>query len=409
MNAYCGIDWAESHHDIAVVDDAGNLLASRRIGDDLTGLHKLLDVLAEHGDTVTDPIPIAIETPRGLLVASLLGTGHEVYAINPMAAARYRDRHTVSRKKSDAQDASVLANILRTDRHEHRPLPNDSELARAIAVLARAQQDAVWNQLDQTNKVRAVLREYYPAALLAFPETKALNSATARILLRAAPTPAKAASLTPRRIEQLLRKAGRTRNLDAEVRRLHRRLHSNEMRMPRAVEGAYGTQLTAMLSQLDAASSAVDQLTQESEDLFATHPDAAIITSMPGLAKTTGARVLARDRRRPLAFRHRRILEGLCRCRARHPGQRPKPHRHCPTRQEQPAGRRRLCMGLFRLDRIARGPGHYDRRKAAGDRHSAAQRNLFNRLLSCLHHCLQHRVTYDETTAFGQHELASAA
>ncbi len=95
MDVYCGIDWAEDHHDIAVVDRDGKLLARRRISDDAGGLATLLALLAEHGDTAGDPVPVAIETPRGLLVACLRATGRAVYPVNPMAVARYRDRHSV--------------------------------------------------------------------------------------------------------------------------------------------------------------------------------------------------------------------------------------------------------------------------------------------------------------------------
>jgi hypothetical protein len=91
-----------------------------RITDDLTGLNALLELLTAHGDSPDTPIPVAIETSRGLLVACLRATGRPVYAINPMAAARYRERHAVSRKKSDHLDATVLANILRTDRTAFR-------------------------------------------------------------------------------------------------------------------------------------------------------------------------------------------------------------------------------------------------------------------------------------------------
>lgn len=160
---YCGIDWAEKTHDVALVDDSGQLLAKRHITDDAAGYKILLDLLAEYGDTEENPIPVAIETSRGLLVAVLRTGKRPVFAINPMAAARYRDRHAVSRKKSDPGDALVLANILRTDMHAHRPLPDDSDLARAIAVLARAQQDAVWNRQQLANQLRSLLREYYPA------------------------------------------------------------------------------------------------------------------------------------------------------------------------------------------------------------------------------------------------------
>jgi transposase len=135
---FCGIDWAEDHHDVALIDADGKQLAKRRIGDHAAGFAVLLELLAEAGDDTEDPVPVAIETNRGLLVACLRASGRPVFAINPMAVSRYRDRHSVARKKSDAGDALVLANILRTDLAAHRPLAADSELAQAIAVLARA-------------------------------------------------------------------------------------------------------------------------------------------------------------------------------------------------------------------------------------------------------------------------------
>ena len=143
MRIWCGIDWAERHHDIALVDDNGRLLAKRRIADDAAGFRALLALLADHGAGPDQPVPIAMETSRGLLAAALLGAGYPLCPINPLAVARYRDRYSVSRAKSDAGDAFVLANILRTDPDAHRPLPADTELAQAVRVLARAQQDAV--------------------------------------------------------------------------------------------------------------------------------------------------------------------------------------------------------------------------------------------------------------------------
>ena len=106
---YWGIDWAERTHDVALVADTCQLLAKRHITDDAAGYQILLDLLAEHGDSEENPIPVAIETSRDLLVAVLRTGKRKVYAINPMAAARYRDRHSVSRKKSDPGDALVLA------------------------------------------------------------------------------------------------------------------------------------------------------------------------------------------------------------------------------------------------------------------------------------------------------------
>jgi transposase len=119
-----------------------------------------------------------------------------VYAINPPAAARYPDQHSIWRKKSDPGDALVLANILRTDMYAHRPLPEDSDLGRVIAVLARAQQDAPWNRQQLANQLRSLLREYYPAALDAFATwTNGLCRPEARELLQTASTSTRAARL----------------------------------------------------------------------------------------------------------------------------------------------------------------------------------------------------------------------
>ena len=245
MDVYCGIDWAEDHHDIAVVDRDGQLLARRRISDDAAGLAALLALLAEHGDTPDDPIPVAIETPRGLLVACLRATGRQVYPINPMSVARYRDRHSVAGRKSDHGDSFVLANVLRTDLHAHRPLPADSELAQAIAVLARAQQDAVWDRTTAHNKLRSHLREYYPGFLAAFPARAGILRPEARTILAAAPTPAAAATLTLTQLRALLRKAGRSRGIDTEAARLRDAFRVPQMRQLPLVEHAMGRQTLA--------------------------------------------------------------------------------------------------------------------------------------------------------------------
>jgi hypothetical protein len=131
----CGIDWAQDHHGIAIVDAEGRLVAKRRIPESVAGFTELIAMLAEAGDDPKDPIPVAIETPRGLLVAALRASGRPIY---PMSVARYRERSSMSGKKSDHGDAVTLANILRTDADQHRRLPADTELAQSITVLARA-------------------------------------------------------------------------------------------------------------------------------------------------------------------------------------------------------------------------------------------------------------------------------
>ena len=117
MAVFCGIDWAEGHHDIALVDGDGTLVAKRRINESPDGIAELTAMLTAAGDGPEQPIPLAIETPRGLLVAVLRAAGRPIDPINPLAVARYRERTSVSGKKSDHLDAMALANILRTDAH----------------------------------------------------------------------------------------------------------------------------------------------------------------------------------------------------------------------------------------------------------------------------------------------------
>jgi transposase len=398
---YCGIDWAERTHDVALVDDRGQLLAKRRITDDATGYQLLLDLLAEHGDTAEEPIPVAIETGRGLLVAILRAGGCKVFAINPMAAARYRDRHGVSHKKSDPGDALVLAHILRTDMPMHRPLPADTDLARAIAVLARAQQDATWNRQQISNQLRSLLREYYPAALDAFgPWQNGLCRPEARELLKLAPTPARAACLTRSQIAAALRRAGRSRKLDIETDRLREVFRSTFAHQPQFVEDALGKQMLALLHQLDATCQAAEELAQAVEELFPQHPDAEILLSFPGLGTQLAARVLAEvgdDRSRFADARGLKAYAGAA------PVTRASGKKSHIGRRMVKNDRLNHVGYLWAFSALTASPGagaHYRARREQGDWHAAAQRHLFNRLLGQLHQCLQRHERFDEHTAF---------
>jgi transposase len=401
MDVYCGIDWAENHHDIALVNRDGDLLARRRISDDAAGLAQLLALLAEHRDTAEDPVPVAIETPRGLLVACLRATGRKVYPINPMAVARYRDRHSIAGRKSDHGDAVVLASVLRTDLHAHRPLPDDSELAQAVAVLARAQQDAVWARTQAHNKLRSHLREYFPGFHAAFADARGgIIRPEARVILAAAPTPATAAQLTLTQLRSLLKKAGRSRGIDTEATRLRDAFRIPQMRQLPLVEEAMGRQALAPLGQLNAACAAADDLEQAATQSFNQHPDAGIITSFPGLGTLTGARVLAEtgdDRSRFADAKGLKAYAGAAPITRASGKTKSVTHRRVKNNRLNAAGY------LWAFAALTASPGaraHYDRRKDDGDRHAAAQRNLFGRLLGCLHHCLATGQHYDEATAF---------
>ncbi|MFI0242967.1 IS110 family transposase [Streptomyces sp. NPDC016845] len=398
---YCGIDWAERTHDVALVDDTGQLLAKRHITDDAAGYQLLLDLLTEHGDSEENPIPVAIETSRGLLVAVLRTGKRKVYAINPMAAARYRDRHSVSRKKSDPGDALVLANILRTDMHAHRPLPDDTDLGRAIAVLARAQQDALWNRQTMANQLRSLLREYYPAALDAFATwANGLCRPEARELLKAAPTPTRAAKLTRIQLQAALKRAGRQRGIAAEADRLRDVFRADWAHQPPLVEDALGKQMFALLIQLEAACTAADQLAKAVEEAFPQHPDAELMLSFPGLGIQLAARILAE-----IGDDHTRFADarGLKAYAGASPVTRASGKKSSITRRWVKNDRLNHAGYLWAFASLRASAGanaHYRRRREIGDWHAAAQRNLFNRMIGQLYHCLQKHELFDEKAAF---------
>ncbi|MBF6149612.1 IS110 family transposase [Nocardia nova] len=403
MSNYCGVDWAEGHHDIAIVDREGKLVSKKRIGDDPTGFAELTQLLADAGDAEGHPIPVAIETPRGLMVAALRASGRPVFAINPMAVARYRERHSVARAKSDHADAMTLANILRVDAHLRRVMPADSELAQAIAVLARAQQDAVWRRTKAGNELRSLLREYYPAFLATFAVKSATNLAKpeARAVLALAPTPALAAKLTKTRVAAALRRAGRQRGIDQLATQIVEGLKTTQLRQPGPVEQAMGRQALALVAMLDAACAGADDLEQAAAEEFRKHPDYTVITSFPGLADLTGSRMLAEigdDRKRFADARALKAYAGSAPVTRASGKSISISHRRIKNDRLAAVG---WVWGTTMV--VLPGPGqqHYRRRREHGDRHAPAIRHLFNKMLGQLYHCLQTHQPYDPAKAFG--------
>ncbi len=297
MNITCGIDWAEGHHDVAPMDDRGTILAHARIDTGPGGFAALLRMIAQQGGCAQST-PIGIETDKNLLVVALACVGFSVYPINPRAVARYRERFGQAGGKSDAADAAILADILRTDRHQHRQLPAVSESAAAVKALARQHQEAVWALHQTTSRLRSVLLEFYPQALVAFPH---LTQRAALTVLAAAPTPGKGRRLTRARIVALLRKCGR-RNDPSLVEHIHVTLRQPALRQPEPVEAALGitvmSEVAIIMSMLDAVALLEDAMTAE----FEQPPLAPILRSVPGLGPVLAARVLAEVGDDPLRF-----------------------------------------------------------------------------------------------------------
>src|SRR5260370_1910010 len=137
---FVGDDWAEDHHDIELMDASGRVLARARLPEGPAGMARLHAMIGEQlGDDAEDAgVAVGIETDRGLWVQALVAAGYEVFGINPLQAARYRQRHSVSGAKSDPGDSHVLADMVRTDSHQLRLVASDSEGAPAANAAARA-------------------------------------------------------------------------------------------------------------------------------------------------------------------------------------------------------------------------------------------------------------------------------
>jgi transposase len=282
------IDWAEAHHDVALVDDAGKTLTKVRVGADAAGFSRLLEVIAEQGGS-PEATPVAIETDENLFMVALAAAGLSVYPINPRAVARYRERHVQSGGQSDPGDAIVLANILRTDRHLHRRLPQISEHALAIKALARQHQEAIWAWHQALSRLRAVPLEFYPQAIKAFPNLKH-HAATA--VLIAVPSPTAAASLTRRGVVALLHRCGR-RNDPALVEQILTDLKAAALQQPARVEAALALTVVGLLRIIVTMRTAVEQLEAAPATEFDRHDLAPLLRSAPGLGPVLAARVPA--------------------------------------------------------------------------------------------------------------------
>jgi transposase len=395
MAVTCGIDWAEAHHDIALVDESGKLVAKRRIDTGVDGFGELMSLLAEHAERPAE-VPVAIETDKGLLIAALLASGFVVYAINPRAVARYRERHGQAGGKSDPGDAVVLADILRTDRDRHRPLPELTDEAQAIKTLARQHQEAIWARQAAVNRLRSLLVEFYPNALVAFPN---LTHKAALEVLAAAPTPTAGARLTPRRVIALLRRCGRG-DRPGLGDRILTALRRPALHQPARVEEALGHAVGALVATITTMQAGIVELETAMAAEYDSHPDATILDPAPGLGPVLAARVLGEmrdDRRRFPSAENLRSFAGTAPITKASGKTKIVRSRHIRNRRLADA-----CH-WWAFAAITKSPGaraHYDRRRAAGDTHNAALRHLANKLLGRLWWCWQNHQPWDEEAAW---------
>lgn len=395
-----GNDWSEDHHDVHLMDPGGTSLAKRRFDDSLDGLAGFHALVAEYVDD-PDEVVIGIETDRGLWVAGLIAAGYRVLAVNPKAASRYRDRHSVSGAKSDAGDAKMLADLVRTDRHNHRLIAGDSPLVEGIKVQARAHQNLIWARARQSNQLRNTLREYYPAALEAFDD---LTHRDALAVLQRAATPQAGARLTKTQIVTALKRGGRKRRLEPRATEIQQALRQDQLTAPEALNDAFGATTKALVAVLLEFNEQIAQLQSDMGSRFEQHPDAAIIRSLPGLGVVIGARVLGEfgdDPNRYADAKSRRNYAGTSPLTIESGKTRNVRARYIRNRRLYDA------IDQWAFCSLQASPGcrdFYDERRAAGDLHHQALRALGNRLVGYLHGCLNSHTHYNEHTAWAHRQ-----
>ena len=410
MRLFVGDDWAEDHHDVEVMDGSGRRLAKVRLPEGVAGMARLHAIIGELvGDEVSEAdeveVMVGIETDRGPWVAALVVAGYTVLAVNPLQAARFRDRLGVSGAKSDAGDAHVLADMIRTHAHELRPVAGDSAWVEAVKVVARTHKTLIWERTRHTQRLRHALRDYFPAALLAFED---LDAADTLELLGKAPTPAQAARLTITQISTALKRA-RRRNIAEKAAAIQAALRSEQLGQPDVVATAYAASVQALIAVLTVLNTQVKTLQGQVEAHFGQHPAAEIILSQPGLGPVLGARVLAEFGDDPTRY-------ASAKARKNYAGTSPI------TRA---SGKKKVALARFihndrlidalmtqAFSALRLSPGaraYYDRQRARGASHNAALRQLANRLVGILHGCLKTGTLYDETTAWSQHTENIAA
>ncbi|SCL17605.1 IS110 family transposase [Micromonospora inyonensis] len=407
---FIGDDWAEDHHDVELMDASGRRLARARLLEGMAGMTRLHAMIGQAlGDDIDAEdaalVKIGIETDRGPWVRALVAAGYTVYAVNPLRAARCRERLAVSGAKSDAADAHMLADMVRTDSHQLRPMAGDSADAEAVKVVTRMHKTLIWERTRAVQRLRHALREYFPAALNAFED---LDAADTLELLAKAPDPASAARLSINQISAALKRA-RRRDVEAKATAIQAVLRGEHLGQSAVVAAAYAVSVRALVALLVTLNEQVKALKGQVEAHFGRYPDAEIILSQPGLGPVLGARVLAEfgdDHARYATAKARKNYAAT------------SPITRASGKKKTVAARfvhnDRLVDALMTqaFASLRNSPGaraYYDRQRARGASYNAALRQPANRLVGILHGCLKTGTPDDEATAWSHHLIEAAA
>jgi transposase len=396
---YVGLDWADTHHDVEVLDEAGTRMGARRFVHSHEGLHELKQFLLSIA-TQPEQLACIVETNHGLLITFLLEAGIPVYPVNPKTANQLRK---AAGAKTDQIDAHLLAKIGRLDLAELRRLEPDSPTVQELKTLTRDQESLIQTQTRLVNQLTACLKDYYPAALSLFAK---LQQRSTLVFLQTYPTPHAAQAASMEELTTTLR-AGKHTNPTRVAPKIFVELHSPQLVASPVIVRAKSRLMLSLVKQLLLVIEDIASYDEAIHTLFLTHDDQEIWSSLPGAGKRLAPRLLAEwgdDRTRYAEGNSVQALAGTA----------PVPFQ---SGNYAKAHKRFACLKPLRnaLHQFAwqstRQEGwalaYYQRKRAEGKTHSMAVRALANVWVRISYRMWQDKTCYQAAT-FEAAKLAHA-
>lgn len=399
---FVGVDWGIEAHALCLVDGQGQVRGRRMVAHTVVAVHEAVQWLREQTGTAPAAMAVGIETPRGVLVDTLIELGFCVFALNPKQLDRFRDRFTVAGAKDDAEDAHVLGDALRTDRRAFRRVQPDDPVIIQLREVTRLREDLQEDENRLANRLRDQLYRVDAAWLTLSP---AADAPWLWALLADAPDPAGWAKLPRRRIAAALR-AHRIRRISADD-VLHA-LRPPRLTVAPGVTDAVATRIAALVPQLQlvheqrtTAERRIDRLLErlatvpgiESEPRE--HRDVEILQSLPGVGRMVAATMLT-EATGPLAERDYATLRA-------HTGAAPVTKRS--GKRAWSVHMRYACKARLRdamyhwsrnsIQRDTAARAYYDALRARGHGHARALRSVADRWLRILIAMLKAKTLYE--------------
>ena len=282
---FAGLDWAVHTHAVCVIDTTGAVRERFEIAHDREGLAELMRRLSRFGLSVR----IAIERPSGLIVDALVDAGHQVFPIHPNAVKASRPRYRSHGAKSDASDAYLLADLLRTDGHRWRALAPQSDAIRALRALVRSRDDLVGARVAAANQLSSTLQAFWPGAACIFAD---IASPIGLAFLRRYPSPSSAKRLSEAQLLRFCQRqhySGR-RSAAALLGRLRAAAAGH---VGAQTEQAMTQVVRSLVAVLESIVKHIAELTRRIERFMNSLPDGLLMMSFPRAGQVCAAQILA--------------------------------------------------------------------------------------------------------------------